>query len=135
MIPTENLDRAVVARAAEAWKRANGDASSDEPDGTFVGESADQIIAAAVGPYTRATARLYRAYEAEVHQLATGRCPLKLDRPRPPAKRRGGASKLAPEELAEMRRRIRNDEPAKDIALALRRSLPLVYRVRKEMSA
>ncbi|MEQ1573077.1 MAG: hypothetical protein ABL993_02415 [Vicinamibacterales bacterium] len=133
MIPT--LDPCIVAQAAEAWKRANRDASSDEPDGTFFGESADQIIARAVGPHTRATARLYRAYEAEVHRLATGRCPLKLDPPRPPAKRRGGAPKLAPEELAEMRRRIRNEEPAKEIARALRRSLPLVYRVRKEMSA
>ncbi len=134
------LDPCIVAQAADAWKRASRDAASDDPNGTFLDDSADQIIARVVGPYTRATARTYRAYEAAVHEMATGRPAWQRVTERrattSKAHHKGGPKyRLTEAEREEIRARLAQGLPVRAVAKAVGRSIPLVYRVREEMTA
>lgn len=131
MIPA--LNPCIVAHATEAWCQTYRHITDRGDLGPYLGETADEVIER-VAPLASSPA-LWRAYEKAVHDAAVAR--LGLDGAREglatgPSRKRTG---LAPGERAEIIRRLERGQPPREIARALRRSIPLVYRVRKEMSA
>lgn len=123
----------VIERAAEAWADAALRASGKPGTGdgrhfTYDGPTADDIITAAVGPYTRQTARLYRQHEEAVRARAiellagTGWEPTPTRRPGPPPKG------LSPTELREVERLMREGFGLGRIARTIGRSYYTVRR-------
>lgn len=124
------LDRAIIKRAAAAWLAANEFVTAHNEAGAFTGETADAIIAEAVGPHCRATSRLYRAYEREVYRLAN----VKPSPRRDLGRMRNRNKALTEVEREDIRRRLRSGQKPKAVAKAVGRSIPMVYMLRRELA-